>query len=86
MTNDEIEKIAREELDSILSQARAKGNVTQDGVWVMTQLKKLGWVSLSDTKNIGSSFYRAKHSALFHEAGYRGGYNHCKLVKINNNL
>jgi len=73
----DLEFIAEKELEQVLEQAKEKGNVTKDGIYVMTELKKLGWYNKSYSKD-------KIQSALFYSCGYSGGYNSSKLVRIFN--
>lgn len=73
-------ELASLELKRVQGQAVERG-VKPDGVWVMNELKRLGWVSKSYIKMPGSSVFNAIHTDFHVICGYSGGYNHCHLVK-----
>ena len=69
----DIELLAKRELEQVLKMAKIKGNVTKDGVYVMNELKRRGWVA--------KSYAKTGHSKLSYNCGYGGDYNFSKMVK-----
>jgi len=67
------ESQVKKELEEVLATAREKGNVTMDGIFVMHELKKRGWIS--------KSYAALGHSLTSYRCGYSGCYSGCLLVK-----
>lgn len=71
-----IEEISINEARDVILTAEERG-LKPDGVWVMNQLKELGWVNASYKKFSGYKYF----SNYFVRCGYSGGYNYSNLVK-----